>query len=146
MSRYLVVDASVVVKWYFPEQFSEHALSILDRALADETSLVAPDLMLYEVANVLWKSVRGQRLALEEAELALQHLVRSPIRLIEASLVASRALQIGADTGRTTYDASYLAVAEVFDTATLTADERLVNAVAQTRYRARAVWIGAWSA
>ncbi len=48
-----VVDASVVAKWFLSERDSEAALSLRDRHVGGEVRLVAPDLMIYEVANAL---------------------------------------------------------------------------------------------
>jgi len=50
----LVVDAGVVVKWYIPESGSDRAAALLET----DRRLIAPDLLLAEVANVLWKSRR----------------------------------------------------------------------------------------
>jgi len=48
------VDAGVVVKWYIPESGSDRAAALLET----DRRLIAPDLLLAEVANVLWKSRR----------------------------------------------------------------------------------------
>ncbi|MGD9315617.1 MAG: type II toxin-antitoxin system VapC family toxin [Anaerolineae bacterium] len=51
----LVIDASVAVKWFLPEERSAEALLIRDAFIEGEYQLIAPDLMLSEFANVLWK-------------------------------------------------------------------------------------------
>lgn len=48
-----VVDASVVVKWFVDESDSPAARNLLQAHAAGTDSLVAPDLLVYEVANVL---------------------------------------------------------------------------------------------
>jgi len=50
----LVVDASVVIKWYITESDSAIAETLLD---AEETFLV-PDLLFAECASILTKLVR----------------------------------------------------------------------------------------
>ncbi len=55
MNRY-VVDASVVVKWLVPEIHTADAERYLDAAY----ELIAPDLMISEVANTL-RSPRSGR-------------------------------------------------------------------------------------
>lgn len=46
-----VVDASVAVKWVIPEVLSDAA----DRVRDGEDDILAPDLLLVEVANALWR-------------------------------------------------------------------------------------------
>ena len=52
----LVVDASVAVKWFVEEDGRQQALQILD---LDERE--APDLIIAEVANVIWKKAFAAR-------------------------------------------------------------------------------------
>ena len=49
-----VIDASVAVKWYLAEVHQPEAIIVLD---SDEI-LMAPDLLLSEVGNIIWKKVR----------------------------------------------------------------------------------------
>ena len=52
----LVVDASVAVKWFVEEDGRNQALQILDLGERE-----APDLVVAEVANVIWKkALRGE--------------------------------------------------------------------------------------
>lgn len=55
----LVVDASVALKWFVPDPGHEAALAIL-KADDAEPQLLAPDWLLVEVANALWKQWRRQ--------------------------------------------------------------------------------------
>jgi hypothetical protein len=53
----VVVDASVVIKWFVPEAGSDAA----SRLLAAEDRFEAPDLLFAELANAIWKkALRGQ--------------------------------------------------------------------------------------
>ncbi|MDT4965825.1 MAG: hypothetical protein QOJ64_562 [Acidobacteriota bacterium] len=52
MSLY-VVDASVAIKLYVPEVHSPQAV----RFFSDQHDLIAPDLMLSEFGNIVWKKV-----------------------------------------------------------------------------------------
>ena len=45
-----VVDASVVVKWFLKEEFSEESSVLLESG----ATLVAPALLFAEVSNALW--------------------------------------------------------------------------------------------
>ena len=59
-----VVDASVAVKWFVPEIQSAAAERLLD----PEIVLSAPDLILSELGNTLWKKVRRLEITSHEAE------------------------------------------------------------------------------
>ena len=49
----MLVDASVALKWFVPEADSETAVALLT-----DNQLSAPDLILVEVGNALWKAFR----------------------------------------------------------------------------------------
>ena len=50
----LTVDASIVVKWFVAEALSKEARLLL----AHRLDLHAPDLLLAEFANTIWKKAR----------------------------------------------------------------------------------------
>ena len=50
----VVVDASVAVKWFIAEQWTEESRKLL----AGRIDRHAPDLILAETTNVLWKKAR----------------------------------------------------------------------------------------
>ncbi|HVG07663.1 MAG TPA: type II toxin-antitoxin system VapC family toxin, partial [Thermoanaerobaculia bacterium] len=66
----IVVDASVAIKWFLPEQHSLQALRLLEGG----RELVAPDLIWAEIGNVLWKRWRQGELADENARTILRDL------------------------------------------------------------------------
>ena len=49
----LVVDASVAAKWFVPETDSDKAVTLRNRHVEGGLTLMAPDLLIYEVANAL---------------------------------------------------------------------------------------------
>ena len=64
----LVVDASVMIKWFVAEPLSVEARRILDDYQAGTLSLVAPDLINAEVGNIVWKKQILQGLGGEDAK------------------------------------------------------------------------------
>ena len=60
----LVIDASVAMKWVIDEPGTQQALALRRHRL------FAPDLLVAECADVLWKKVRRNELSAEEAQLA----------------------------------------------------------------------------
>jgi predicted nucleic acid-binding protein len=51
----LVIDASVVIKFYVPEILSDNAEQVLSGAADVTLLLYAPDLVYPETGNILWK-------------------------------------------------------------------------------------------
>jgi predicted nucleic acid-binding protein len=49
----IVLDASVVIKWFSEEEYTEKALELRERIRYGEEQVIEPDLLLYELANAL---------------------------------------------------------------------------------------------
>lgn len=124
-----VVDASVVAKWYVPEPGSAQAATILESG----SKLLAPDLLVAELGNIMWKKVRRGELSPTEAQEILDAFVTfCPVTLYAGSLLLQSALDIAVRFERTVYDALYLAVAVAEDCCLVTADARLIHALKGT--------------
>lgn len=126
MSR-LVVDASVAVKWVVEESGTEEALSLLERR-----ALSAPDLLMSECANILWKKVRRDELTEEEAGLAGRLLQRAALDVLPTRPLVPRALDLAIALDHAAYDCIYLALAVENGWRFITADERLVRKLAES--------------
>ncbi|MBI2941517.1 MAG: type II toxin-antitoxin system VapC family toxin [Chloroflexi bacterium] len=125
----LVVDASVAVKWYVPEVGTAEATAILNGG----DSLLAPDLLVAEFGNVIWKKVRRGELSPSEAsDVADAFVAACPLALRPASAFLRPALDIATRWQRTVYDALYLAVALAEGCPLITGDDRLVRALSST--------------
>jgi predicted nucleic acid-binding protein len=55
LSKIIVVDANVAIKWILPEIYSWEALGLLQN---EENQLLVPDFFFSECGNILWKRVR----------------------------------------------------------------------------------------
>ncbi len=69
----LVINASVAIKWVVEEPGTDKALELLAFRLS------APDLLIAECANILWKKVVRRELSAEEASLAGRLLERADV-------------------------------------------------------------------
>ena len=142
MSVY-VLDASVAVKWFLPthdEPFAAQARQLLQEWADEIVTLLVPDLFFAEVANVLWKAVRARRCSLQEAEFSLARLEAAAIPSLSSLKLLEQAFAIAARHGRSLYDSLYVAMAAKSNAQLITADEKLVNALAG-HYSIR--WLGA---
>ncbi|MEB2846263.1 hypothetical protein GAO09_06440 [Rhizobiales bacterium RZME27] len=71
-----MVDASVAIKWVVDEIGTDKAL-----ALRGNTRLLAPELLLAECANILWKKVRRGELTASEGRFAAMLMQSTGIAL-----------------------------------------------------------------
>lgn len=119
----IVVDTSVVVKWYIPEQDHKQARALRDEYLDGKFDLVAPALMPFEAINALRYSGHYDGSRLEEASKSLPEY---GIDLVPFSKIGPVA-EIATTLGITVYDASYIALAQKLNTKVYTADEKLLD-------------------
>ncbi len=125
MTESMVVDASVVVKWYITEKYSEEALRIRDKHVNGEIQLLAPSLLPYEVINALKYSNLYTK---DELSLATISLLNYGIRLQPVTVgYAEKIVEIAVENNVTIYDASYIALAVIKGTRMITADEKLIE-------------------
>ena len=128
-----VVDASVAAKWYFAEPGHEAADRIVEAAIAGERELMAPDLIVPELLNVLWKRVRRRECSREAAREILELWEVDCPQLVASSELAAQAFELAATLDRPVYDCLYLALAMEVGAPLGTADRELARA-------ARSVW------
>jgi len=132
----LVIDASVAVKWVIDEEGTTEALALRGRALA------APDLLIAECANILWKKVRRNELSEQEAVFAAGLLARADIELMAMRPYLEAAVRIAVALDHPAYDCIYIALAEAEGLRFVTADMSLLRKIgrqASERYADRVV-------
>lgn len=121
----VVVDASIAVKWVVAEEGHQESL-LLSRA----QPLIAPDFVLVEAANVLWKKVRIDQLMREQALQGLEFIRGAYAELVPSNGLIERALSIALQLDHPVYDCLYLACAQVEQLEFMTADKRLAAKLA----------------
>jgi predicted nucleic acid-binding protein len=128
--RTLVIDASIAVKWVVEEEGTAQALRLLKRS-----RLIAPELLLAECANILWKKVRRDELSNEEALLAARLLQSADLELASTRSLMEPATRMAIELDHPAYDCIYLALAAERDCPFVTADERLLRKLDESRLR-----------
>ena len=121
MSR-LVVDASIAMKWVVTEEGTAAAVALLRQA-----SLAAPELLVAECANILWKKVGRGELRKNEAMLAARLLERADIELHPMRPLLEQAARMAVEIDHPAYDCVYLALAVNNNWRFVTADESLLR-------------------
>ena len=127
----LVIDASVALKWVVEEPGTPEAL-----ALRQKAKLVAPELLLVECANILWKKVRRGELSQEEAWLAARLLQAAEVELLPTRALLEAATRLAVELDHPAYDCLYLAMAVERDCPFVTADDRFLRKLASRSRRA----------
>ncbi len=121
-----VIDTSTAIKWYIPEPLSDAAVYYLELYRQEKARLFAPDLIIAEMGNVLWKKVRQDELTIEGARQVSDILSNYlPIKLIPSRELMPAALEIAIAIGLTVYDSLYLALAVSVEAPLVTADQEI---------------------
>jgi predicted nucleic acid-binding protein len=132
-----VIDASIAVKWVVEEDGTAEALAIRQRS-----KMIAPQSLVAECANILWKKVQREELLKEEALLAARLLQGAEIELLPMQSLLEAAVRMSIEIDHAAYDCVYLALAIDNKCQFVTADERFLRKIyqgGQGTLRARAV-------
>lgn len=136
-----VVDASVAVKIFVPEELSAQAQAVFERFASDNSAvLVVPDFFYAECANVFWKWVQRSGYPAKDAQEHMRDLTTLGLTVVPTQTVAADALEIALKHRITAYDACYLAAAARLQFPLITADERLARLVARSYHDVQ--WLG----
>ncbi|HJX01611.1 MAG: hypothetical protein A2Z35_01905 [Actinobacteria bacterium RBG_19FT_COMBO_36_27] len=124
IKRKFVLDASVVIKWYYFE--NELDLEIADyiheKVMADEIIIASPDLMVYEVLNffIFKLKIPYKKIADMLSEL------NDIIFIINTDIsIQKKAFEISRKIKKPIYDSLYLALSQSLDCPLITADNKL---------------------
>ena len=139
----VVVDASIVFKWFVVEEDSYRAIATLGAWLSRRVRLAAPYFMVAEVANAFHRRVRQGQMSVEQAGDGVEEMLspRLAIELHAPTALYRRALNLTSQLSQTAvYDCIYLALAEALDGQLWTADERFYRAASLQFSNVR--WLG----
>lgn len=135
--RRLVIDASIAVKWYVPEIYTEIARQLLNEG----NKLLAPDLIWAELGNVLVSKFRVGELSAEDVADVFRAFSRVPIDLTSSQALRQTAFDAARETRRSFYDCLYLALAVESGSLLVTAGRRFYNAIKATSWAPHCAWI-----
>jgi predicted nucleic acid-binding protein len=119
-----VVDASVAVKWFVPE---EHEVAA-KRLLSGANELVGPDFLTTEIMNALARKIRRGEIDGADAQAALE-AATPRFLLYPAAPLVPRAWSIAIPYNRNAYDSLCFALALREDCPFVTADRRAYDAL-----------------
>lgn len=123
-----VIDASVVVKWFVPEVYSDKATQLLAEFVDEKLELTAPDLVVAEVGQTLWKlSVKIGLISIVDATNSYDSLLALELPTEPSVAIAKDALSFATRENHSVYDSLYIALAQQHGCDMITADEKLAN-------------------
>jgi predicted nucleic acid-binding protein len=128
-----VLDASVAIKWAMPhagEALIQESLRLFQQYRDGMINFVVPDIFWGEIGNVLWKGVRQRRWSRDQADDVAADMGARDFVTVSSLVLLQEALKISFTYDRSVYDCLYVALAVQSQTAFITADERLANALA----------------
>lgn len=145
MNSYVVVDASLAIKWVLKEPYAEEALALASEWAAAETRPVAPCLLLVEATNVLHRRVARGNIFPSQAKQLLTGFLNMGIEVRESPQIHLRALELAQELQMpAVYDTHYLALADILGCDLWTADERFFNSVKERQPQVK--WLGEFEA
>jgi len=127
-----VLDASVVIKWFSEEEYTDVALKLRDDFSKGDIELVVPDLMLYEVSNALRYNPDFDETDVADAVGTLFDIGISII--VPNREVINSALNLAYEHKITVYDAYYVALAKEINFKLITADRKLYLKIKDLKY------------
>ena len=128
--REIVIDASVVVKWFIEENNSEKALLLRDSFIGGKVELYVPLLLYFEVLNALKYSQLFEPNELEEAGESLENYGFNVITI--KNEIRNHMISAAINYDLSIYDASYLGLSIGLEMLFCTADEKIIKKLPPT--------------
>jgi predicted nucleic acid-binding protein len=121
-----VLDSSAAIRLFIPDGPIPDELEVFMRRVEQgENLLIAPELLLAEMANVINKKRRAGFLTPAECDELLADMLDLPVRLYSHREFLASAFELAVESGLTVYDALFPALALRYDARLFTADNAL---------------------
>lgn len=132
-----VLDASVGIKLFIDEEFSDKVQQLFARLAKDPNAEIhVPDLFYIECANILLKYTRRFDRPLKDSLADIRDLNELALKVTSTAELIEDALVLAAEKKLTAYDACYAVLAQKLEMPLVTEDAPLAKAIDW------AVWIG----
>ncbi len=125
----IVADASVLVKIFLNEEYSDKAVALRDAYVSGHITISEPSLVIYEILNVI-RYTKALQITLEQFKMVIQSLHQYRIGITEINDdLAIKIVEASLKHKISIYDATYIALAEMTKSTLYTADTKLIKAV-----------------
>lgn len=123
----IVLDTSVILKWYLDEEDSDKALYFRSEYLNNLIDITVPDLILYEVSNAL---KYNRDYIINDIKLVIESLFLSKINIVSPTVeLISLAIEYANYFDVSIYDSTYLALSSLLDFQFITSDEKFYKKI-----------------
>lgn len=126
---HIILDSSVVAKWFFPEEESEIALAVKKDFSVDRISIAVPLLIYWEINNLLKTATKRLRLNPESALAAYDAFLKLNFIVYSSAELMKKTLEYAIEFDISSYDASYITLADFLQIPLYTADKKLLRKV-----------------
>jgi predicted nucleic acid-binding protein len=124
-----VVDANVAVKWVVSNPDTDDARAVI----SSKETLIAPDLLVAEFTNALWRHILVRDIVVGQAIDAIVGLRKVFSELVRSLELAQPALQLAIDLNCSPYDCLYAALALDRKCGFVTADRKFAERLRSSR-------------
>jgi predicted nucleic acid-binding protein len=123
----VVVDPGAAIKWFVEEPLRPQARSLL----ADRHEVIAPDILIADVAELAWQKTSSGEIPVEQAEPIVRNIALPSFisAFVESPQLRTRALAIALQCGRPVHECFYAACAESAKAPLVSADEEFLHAL-----------------
>lgn len=132
----IIVDSSVFAKWFLlDEKERENALHIKEDYVDEQITICLPSIAFYEVNNVFRSAVLRKRMSAAEALENFHIFLQFDFASYALEEFQEEILAKAIDRSMSSYDASYIVLAEYLKIPFFTADEKLLQKVSSKYIR-----------
>jgi predicted nucleic acid-binding protein len=129
---FLVLDTSVILKWYKEEEYTEIAVKLKRDLVEGLNNVIVPDLILYEMANVL-RFAEGFNEDLIKK--SLESFIDLEVDIVIPTMeIIELAVKLSYDYKIAVYDAVFIALAKLVNGIFVTADKKLYEKVKELKF------------
>ena len=123
----VVVEPGVAIKWFVEEPLRLQARALL----AQGHQLIAPDILIADVAELAWKKAVAGEIAPDQAEPIVRSIGLPAFisAFVESTRLRQRALALALQCGRPVHDCFYAACAEATSAPLVSSDETFLQAL-----------------
>lgn len=128
----IVVDASVAIKWVVEETGSAEA----EELVGSGVPLVAPDVLVPEVVNILRKKLKRRELTGTQAKAAIARVFEPIGSFAAVTSLGAELFDLAVELDHPAYDCAYLLCSRQWNASLVSADAVLVTKSIQAGFRA----------
>ena len=123
----VVVEPGVAIKWFVEEPLRSQARSLLVHG----HELIAPDILIAGVAELVWKKAVAGEIAPDQATPIVRNIGLPSFisAFVESTRLRNRALALALQCGRPVHDCFYAACAEAASATLVSSDETFLRAL-----------------